>query len=165
MEWLKMIAPTIATAIGGPFGTMAYGLIAHELGITTDEAQKTIEAGKLTADQIASVQLAEVAIKAKAQELKLDFEQLATADRKSARDMQTATKSYTPAVLSAVVIGGFIAITTAKVMGYAVASDPMIQDLLTTLRDGVILILAFYFGSSSNDQHTTELLHHSTPTK
>ena len=73
MDWLKMIAPTLATAIGGPFGTMAYGVVAKVLNISAEDAQKTIEAGKLTAEQIASVQLAEIEIKARAQELGLDF--------------------------------------------------------------------------------------------
>ena len=43
MDWLKMIAPTIATAVGGPFGTMAYGLIAHELGVSPEEAKQLLK--------------------------------------------------------------------------------------------------------------------------
>ena len=80
MDWLKQIAPTLATAIGGPFGTMAYGLAASALGVSAEEAQKTIESGKLTSEQIASVQQAEIAIKARAQELGLDFAKLGVED-------------------------------------------------------------------------------------
>ena len=47
MNWLSSIAPTLATAIAGPFGTMAYGLAATALGVSPEEAQKTIESGKL----------------------------------------------------------------------------------------------------------------------
>ena len=162
MDWLKMIAPTIATAIGGPFGTMAYGLIAHELGVSADEAKTTIEAGKLTADQIASVQLAEIAIKAKAQELNLDFAKLTNDDRKSARDMQSTTKSLIPAVLAIAVTLGFFGILSGLMLGYFKTSDALML-MLGSLGTAWTGIIAFYFGSSAGSQAKDDLLHKSTP--
>lgn len=164
MDWLKMIAPTIATAIGGPFGTMAYGLIAHELGVSPDEAKSTIEAGKLSADQIASVQLAEVQIKAKAQELNLDFAQLVVADRKSAREMQAETRSYIPAVLAIAVTVGFFGILVGLMTKTFATSDALML-MLGSLGTAWTGIIAFYFGSSAGSQAKDDLLHQSTPTK
>jgi hypothetical protein len=164
MDWLKMIAPTIATAVGGPFGTMAYGLIAHELGVSPDEAKSTIEAGKLTADQIASVQLAEVQIKAKAQELNLDFAQLVVADRKSAREMQAETRSYIPAVLAISVTIGFFGILIGMMTETFKTSDALML-MLGSLGTAWTGIIAFYFGSSAGSQAKDDLLHQSTPTK
>jgi len=164
MEWLKMIAPTIATAVGGPFGTMAYGLIAHELGVSPDEAKSTIEAGKLTADQIASVQLAEVQIKAKAQELNLDFAQLVVADRKSAREMQAQTRSYIPAILAIAVTIGFFGILIGMMTETFKTSDALML-MLGSLGTAWTGIIAFYFGSSAGSQAKDDLLHQSTPTK
>ena len=163
MDWLKMIAPTIATAIAGPFGTMAYGLIAHELGVTPDEAKTTIEAGKLTADQIASVQLAEVQIKAKAQELNLDFAQLVVADRKSAREMQAQTRSYIPAVLAISVTIGFFGILIGMMTETFKTSDALML-MLGSLGTAWTGIIAFYFGSSAGSQAKDDLLHQSSPT-
>ena len=157
-----MIAPTIATAVAGPFGTMAYGLIAHELGVSPDEAKTTIENGKLTAEQIASVQLAEIAIKAKAQELNLDFAKLANDDRKSARDMQSATKSLIPAVLAIAVTLGFFGILTGLMLGYFKTSDALML-MLGSLGTAWTGIIAFYFGSSAGSQAKDELLHKSSP--
>lgn len=159
-----MIAPTIATAIGGPFGTMAYGLIAHELGVSPDEAKSTIEAGKLSADQIASVQLAEVQIKAKAQELNLDFAQLVVADRKSAREMQAETRSYIPAVLAIAVTVGFFGILVGLMTKTFATSDALML-MLGSLGTAWTGIIAFYFGSSAGSQAKDDLLHQSTPTK
>ena len=164
MDWLKMIAPTIATAVGGPFGTMAYGLIAHELGVSPDEAKSTIEAGKLTAEQIASVQLAEVQIKAKAQELNLDFAQLVVADRKSAREMQAQTRSYIPAVLAISVTIGFFGILIGMMTETFKTSDALML-MLGSLGTAWTGIIAFYFGSSAGSQAKDDLLHQSTPTK
>ena len=162
MEWLKLIAPTIATAIAGPFGTMAYGLIANAMGITADDAQKTIEAGKLTADQIASVQQAEIALKDKAQELNLDFEKLANDDRKSARDMQSATKSILPAILAIVVTLGFFGILVGMMTKTFVTSDALLL-MLGSLGTAWTGIIAYYFGSSAGSESKNALLHNSTP--
>jgi hypothetical protein len=164
MDWLKLIAPTIATAIGGPFGTMAYGLIANVMGISQEDAQKTIESGKLTAEQIASVQQAEIALKAKAQELGLDFEKLAVDDRKSARDMQSATKSIVPAFLAAGVTIGFFGILTALMIGYAQKSDELMV-MLGSLSTAWVGIISFYFGSSAGSQAKDDMIHNSTPIK
>jgi T-complex protein 1 subunit beta len=77
MDWLKSIAPTIATALGGPLAGLAVNAVSSALGIDPDKVQETIQSGKLSADQIASIQQAELGLKARAQELGLDFAKLA----------------------------------------------------------------------------------------
>jgi len=164
MDWLKAIAPTLATAIGGPFGTMAYGLAATALGVSPEEAQKTIESGKLTSEQIASVQQAEIAIKARAQELGLDFAKLENEDRKSARDMQISTKSWIPAVLAIAVTIGFFGILVGMMTETFKTSDALML-MLGSLGTAWTGIIGFYFGSSASSQNKDNLLHQSTPTK
>lgn len=164
MDWLKAIAPTLATAIAGPFGTMAYGLAATALGVSPEEAQKTIESGKLTSEQIASVQQAEIAIKARAQELGLDFAKLENEDRKSARDMQISTKSWIPAVLAIAVTIGFFGILIGMMTDTFKTSDALML-MLGSLGTAWTGIIGFYFGSSASSQNKDNLLHQSTPTK
>ena len=164
MSWLAQIAPTIATALGGPLAGLAVEAVSKAIGVAPEDTQALLDNGKLTADQIGQIKLAEIALKTQAQNLGLDFEKLAVADRSSAREMQISTKSYTPSVLAAVIIGGFAVITVVKIMGVPFAPDSTIQDLVTTLRDGVILVLSFYFGSSSGSKEKNDLLHKSTPT-
>ena len=162
MDWLKMIAPTLATAIGGPFGTMAYGVVAKVMGISPDDAQKTIETGKLTAEQIASVQLAEIEIKARAQELGLDFAKVAADDRKSAREMQSTTRSFMPPVLGLIVTLGFFGILGGLMTGVVHTSDALML-MLGSLGTAWTGIVAFYFGSSAGSQAKDDLLHKSSP--
>ena len=164
MDWLTQIAPTIATALGGPLAGMAVSAVSKAIGCTPEEVQNVISNNKLDATQVAALQQAELELKKQAQEMNLDFAKLIAEDKKSARDMQIATKSLLPSILAVLIIGGFGTVTALKVMGYAVAADPTVQDLLTTLRDGVILVLSFYFGSSSGSQAKDQLLHQSTPT-
>ena len=164
MDWLKAIAPTLATAIGGPFGTMAYGLAATALGVSPEDAQKTIESGKLTSEQIASVQQAEIAIKARAQELGLDFAKLGNDDRKSARDMQSTTRSVVPPVLALLVTLGFFGILIGLMTKTFATSDALML-MLGSLGTAWTGIVSFYFGSSASSQNKDQLLHQSSPTQ
>ena len=162
MDWLKTIAPTIATALGGPFGGLAYEAVSKVLGISQDDAKKMLDDGKLTADQIASVQQAEIALKAKAQELGLDFEQLAVQDRKSARDMQTNTHSFIPPALAIMVTLGFFGILVGLMMETFKTSDALLL-MLGSLGTAWTAIMSFYFGSSASSQAKDAMLHKSSP--
>ena len=162
MNWLSSIAPTLATAIAGPFGTMAYGLAATALGVSPEEAQKTIESGKLTSEQISCVQQAEIAIKARAQELGLDFAKLAVDDRKSARDMQSKTNSFIPGIMAIVVTLGFFGILIGLLTEHFKTSEALML-MLGSLGTAWTGIIAFYFGSSAGSQAKDDLLHKSSP--
>lgn len=157
MDWLKTIAPTIATALGGPLAGMAIEAISSAIGIDPKDVKQTIAEGKLSADQIASIKTAEIELKARAQELGLDFAKLAVEDRKSARDMQVATRSLVPPLLAILVIAawGFV-----QYFLMTNVIDPSMRELvarvLGTLDGAVIMILSFYFGSSSGSQAKDE---------
>ena len=127
-----------------------------------DSAKTMLESNKLTADQIAAVQQAEIALKAKAQELNLDFEQLAVQDRSSARSMQVATQSFIPPVLAIGVTGGFFGILYGLMYGQ-IQHAPQIDIMLGSLGTAWTGVIAFYFGSSAGSQKKDELLHQSTP--
>lgn len=158
MDWLKQIAPTIATAMGGPFGTLAYGMVAKVMNISPEDAQKTIETGKLSADQIAQVKIAEIELQKQAQELGLNFEKLSVEDRKSARDMQAATRSIVPPALAAIVTVGFFGILGMMLFGKVDSGNPAILMMLGSLGTAWTGIIAYYFGSSAGSQAKTDLL-------
>jgi hypothetical protein len=162
MEWLTQIAPSIATALGGPLAGLAVTAISKALGIDEKDVQKTIEAGKLSAEQMVSLKQAEIELQAKAQELGLNFEKLATDDRKSARDMQMTTKSLVPAILAFVVTIGFFGILIGLMTDNVTKSDALLL-MLGSLGTAWTAIISFYYGSSANSEKQTEMLHRSTP--
>ena len=164
MSWIESIAPTIASCLGGPLAGMAVEVVSKSLGIDPNAVQDTINSGKLTADQIASIQSAEIALKATAQEMNLDFEQLAVQDRKSARDMQTTTKSFIPPLLALIITLGFFGILIGMMTGKVTSSDALML-LLGSLGTAWTGVISFYFGSSASSQNKDALLHQSTPTK
>ena len=164
MSWIEQVAPTIATALGGPLAGLAVQAISKAIGVDADETKRLIDDGKLTADQIAQVKMAELDLQKQAKSLGLDFEKLATEDRKSARDMQSSTKSWVPPVLAITITLGFFGILLALMYGQVQKTDEVMIMLgsLGTAWSGVI---GFYFGSSASSQNKDDLLHRSTPVK
>ena len=164
MDWLKTIAPTIATALGGPLAGLAVDAISKAIGIDPKDVQATIDSGKLSAEQIMSIKQAEIAMAARAQEMGLDFAKLGNEDRKSAREMQAETRSYIPAVLAIAVTLGFFGILVGMMTETFKTSDALML-MLGSLGTAWTGIIAFYFGSSAGSQAKDDLLHQSTPTK
>jgi hypothetical protein len=164
MEWLKTIAPTIATALGGPLAGMAVSAVAKAIGVSPDEVQDVISSGKLTAEQVASIQIAELELKKQAQSMNLDFAKLIAEDKQSARDMQIATKSWIPALLAVFVTIGFFGILLGLMTEHFKTSDALML-MLGSLATAWTGVMAFYFGSSASSQAKTELLAKSEPAK
>ena len=164
MDWLKQIAPTIATCLGGPLAGLAVTAISKALGVDEDKVQDTIDQGKLSADQIASLKQAEIELQKSAQELGLNFEQLAVQDRASARDLQKETKSIVPPTLSVLVTIGFFGILVGLMSGKIITSDALML-MLGSLGTAWTGIIAFYFGSSASSQDKDKMIHNSTPIK
>jgi hypothetical protein len=162
MDWLTQLAPTIATALGGPLAGMAVSAVSKAIGCTPEEVQNVISSGKLDATQVAAIQQAELELKKQAQAMNLDFEKLANDDRKSARDMQTITRSFIPPLLAVGVTLGFFGILFGLMYGQ-IQHAPQIDIMLGSLGTAWTGIIAFYFGSSASSQNKDHLLHQSTP--
>ena len=164
MQWLEQIAPTIATALGGPLAGMAVSAVAKAIGCEPDEVQNVISSGKLDATQVAAIQMAELELKKQAQSMNLDFAKLTAEDKKSARDMQIATKSWIPPVMAIGVTCGFFGILAGLMYGQ-IQHAPQIDIMLGSLGTAWTGLIGFYFGSSASSQAKTELLHQSEPVK
>ena len=164
MDWLAKLVPTIATCLGGPLAGLAVTAVSKALGIDEDKVQNVIDSGKLNADQIASLKQAEIELQRQAQELGLNFEQLAVQDRASARDLQKETKSLIPPILSILVTIGFFGILAGLMSGKIMTSDALML-MLGSLGTAWTGIIAFYFGSSASSQAKDQMIHNSTPIK
>ena len=158
MEWLKQIAPTIATALGGPLAGMAISAVSKAIGVDEDKVGDLIKDNKLTADQIAQVKLAELELQKQANELGLNFAKLEVDDRKSAREMQATTRSIVPPALAAIVTVGFFGILVMMLLGKVDSNNPAILMMLGSLGTAWTGIIAYYFGSSAGSQAKTDLL-------
>jgi len=165
MGWLNQIAPTIATCLGGPLAGLAVTALSKLFGVAPDQVQSMINDNKLSADQIAAVQQEEIKFKEQTQALGLNFEQLAVEDRKSARDMQTATGSLIPPMLSILVTLGFFSILVYLMVRPADTANTPLMIMLGSLGTAWTGIIAFYFGSSAGSRAKDQMLFDSTPAK
>jgi hypothetical protein len=163
MNWLEQVAPTIATALGGPLAGLAVEAVSKALGVSGDEAKNILDEGKMSADQIAQVKVAEIELQKQAQSLGLNFEQLSVQDRSSARDMQVATKSFLVPTLAIIIVVSFIGVVVGTMMGLSHIESAMAGTLVGYLSAKAEQVVAFYFGSSAGSQRKDELLHQSTP--
>ena len=158
MDWLKQIAPTIASAMGGPLVGMAVAAISKATGVDPTEVSDLISNNKLSAEQIAQVKIAEIELQKQAQELGLNFEKLSVEDRKSAREMQATTRSIVPPALAAIITIGFFSILIMMMIGKVDGNNPTILMMLGSLSTAWTGIIAYYFGSSAGSQAKTDLL-------
>jgi hypothetical protein len=159
MEWLKQIAPTIATAMGGPLAGMAVSAISKAIGVEPDQVQDIISNNKLTAEQIAQVKIAEIELQKQEQELGLNFEKLAVENTKDARDMQKQTRSIVPALLTGItVLGFFTLLIGAAANVFTLAGSDVLMLLLGVLARETASVYNFWLGSSSGSQTKTDLL-------
>lgn len=167
MDWKSIIAtvaPWIGTALGGPLGGLAVSAVADALGLSekTTDAIKTAISGA-TPEQMLALKQADHEFALKMQELGFkqvsDLEKIAADDRKSARDMQTTTRSAIPAVLSIFVTLGYFIILIGMMTGQLRVSDSQaLLIMLGSLGTAWGMVMAFWFGTTNNSERKTDLI-------
>jgi len=163
---LGSVAPTLATALGGPLAGMATKALSMALLGNEDGLEDDIRASLLTAspEQPASVKKIDADFKVQMKSLDIDLEALAVDDRKSARDMQKEVKDWIPRALAiSVTLGYFGIIAYVLVSGLPLNGSEVLLMLLGTLSAGWTGVMAFYFGSSSGSQKKDAMIYNSTP--
>ena len=151
-EWIGKILPTIGTLLGGPLGGAAVEAAANALGLsdkTKGAVEKALASGNLTSEQMAALQSADAELKIKMQELGIKAEEIAAADRDSARRMQISTRSIVPHVIAVLFVGFYLAIVSMLLTGYMkLWENSTLTMLLGGITSGVSIILGFYYGAS-----------------
>lgn len=171
MDWKALIgnlAPTVSTALGGPLAGLAVVELGKVLGIDAPTVKKVTEAlttVPLTGEQIVQVKQAELALQIRMRELEITEEQLYESDRDSARNREVKVQDGTNRNLAYVVVGAFIAMVAATLLGYAKVESVLAGTLVGYLSAKCEQVLAYYFGSSKSSDRKTELLSQSTPPK
>jgi len=154
---LSQVAPTIATALGGPLAGMAVAFIGNKVlgkpAATVDDIANLVT----STDPQALVQLkqAELDFQAHLQDVGVQLDQLDVSDRESARNLAIARGFWPQIALSVVFLGGYFMLMWVIVVG-SVNIPPAYHDLAVTLigvlTAGVPMILNFWFGSTHGSQ-------------
>ena len=171
-NFLKDIAPTLATAvggsIGGPIGAAALRHLSLNLLGNETASQKEIENFLLTSnpDQLARIKEIDNDFKHKMESLGVDIRKIDAEDRKDARLLARASGVGPHIALTLIFIGGFFGLLFIIFAG-VVTLDPSVRDsaniLLGIIAAGVPTILKFWFGGSQHDEKNLDRIHNSIP--
>lgn len=155
MNWktlLGTVAPTIATALGGPLAGLAVKALSASLLGKPDSTEAEIAdaiAGAGPAELLKLKELnATFALEMK--KLDIDLEKISADDRDSARKREIAVKDKTPAVIALASFVGFFGVLAMLIFKDipAGAKDALLI-MLGTLGGIVTSITAYYYGSSA----------------
>lgn len=158
---LGQIAPTIATAIGGPVAGMAVKALAGALGLTPDASADDIQTAMMSAtpEQLAAIKKVDADFKVQMKELDIDLERIAAGDRDSARSMQMRTSDWIPRAMAIMVTFGFFGILTwLLTKGVPPTGSETLIYMLGALGTAWTGIVQFYFGSSAGSKAKTDAL-------
>jgi hypothetical protein len=158
---LGQLAPSIATALGGPLAgvavkTLSSALFGHEDGT---EEQISVAMASATPDQLAAIKKIDADFKVQMKSLDIDLERISAGDRDSARQMQVATKDWTPKALAFFITFGFFgALVWILVFGIPTTGTEVLLMMLGSLSTSWTGVVQFYYGSSAGSKQKTDAL-------
>jgi len=161
LNLVKTVAPSLATAVGGPLAGMATRAISDALLGKPDGTEDELidAAAKATPDQLLALKKAEQEFAVRMRELEIDLQRIDAADRSSAREREVKTGDWTPKALAGAVTLGFFG-----VLGYMIAYGLPTQGgeallvMLGTLGTAWGGIVSYYFGSSAGSKEKSEAM-------
>jgi hypothetical protein len=157
---LATVAPTLATALGGPLAGTAAKAIAEAIGLSTLD-EKGAEQAVLMADPatLARLKEAEMQFQTDLAALDIDLERIHAGDRDSARRREVDAKDRAPAAMSFVILLGFFAAFSAMMfVPFPDASKEALFILLGVLGGMASSITNYYFGSSTGSDLKTKIM-------
>jgi hypothetical protein len=162
LNLVRTVAPSIASAVGGPLAGMATRAISEALLGKPDgsEQELTEAAARATPEQLLALKQAEQDFAVKMRELDIDLERIANEDRSSARNREVATRDWTPRVLAGLVTGGYFGVLFYMLrngLPQHGGSEAMLV-MLGTLGTAWGGIMAYYFGSSAGSKAKDEAM-------
>jgi hypothetical protein len=150
LQVLRTVAPTIALAVGGPFGPLAATALSAVLGTAPGDS-KAAEAALLSAtpDQLLALKKAEEDFQVQMRTLGIAEEKLTFDDIANARARETAVKDSTPRILAYSVTVGFFGILGFLLWNGKPPGGDVIMVMLGALGTAWTGIVSYYFGSSA----------------
>jgi hypothetical protein len=153
------VAPTIATALGGPVAGVAVKALASALlgdESATEDAVAQAVAAATPADLMAMKE-ADHRFKLDMQKAGIELEKIAANDRADARNLAGKMGGVAHVSIGLTVLIGWVAANAAILSGVVTFGDGGIPDMvvgrvLGTIDSAVLLVLSFFFGSMHKEK-------------
>lgn len=152
------VAPTIATALGGPFGGLAASVLKEVTGLDEAGVEKAIAEGN--PEIFLQLKTAEQAFELELERIGVRKEELGYADTADARARQLASKDWTPAVLTGVALTFFFALSASVLYNLEIVqeNESFVMFLFAASMNWVTMGMGFFLGSSKGSQRKTDIL-------
>lgn len=152
---LGTVAPTLATAFGGPLAGLATKAVVEALGLPESSGEEQVVAAikNATPEQLLLLKNADYAFKVKMKELDVNLEEILFKDRDSARNLLMQTRAKTPAALSWLVVVCTMGLEGALLLGYYPTGIPeiVLGRILGTLDTSLGIVLTFWLGAAHRE--------------
>jgi hypothetical protein len=167
MDWkdtVKQLAPTVASALGGPLAGVAVEALGSIFGVsqpTQDKIADVIANSQITPDHIAEIKKLEMQYKNDEQERGFRYAELAFKDRDSARTANVSGGIQGRLFVLSIVLLVLTLGTEVWVLfnGYPSTIPDIIVGRVLGLMDAVaMMVLAYYYGTSSGSAQKTEIM-------
>jgi hypothetical protein len=155
---IMKIAPTIAAAVGGPFGGLAATVLKEVTGLDQADIEKAIAEGDPAI--FLKLKAAEQAFELELERIGVRKEELGYADIADARARQMAMKDHTPAILTGVALTFFFALSGSVLYNLDIvqANQAFVMFLFGAASGWVTQGMSYFLGSSKGSQRKTDLL-------
>lgn len=164
IDWkaiVTSVAPTLATAVGGPLAGSAISAIGEALLGKKDATETEVATAIATGQTDVLVRLRQVdaEFKTKMEALGIDLERINATDRASARDRETKLQDWTPRIIATLVTLGFFGTLAWMVsVGLPATGADAILVMLGSLGTAWTQIVAYYYGSSAGSAEKNQLI-------
>lgn len=158
LDWKAIVgtvAPTIATALGGPLAGVATKTLASKLLGRPEATEEEVQSAVIGADPQTLLKLKEVEVEFKKYmtDAGIRLEQIAADDRSNARAREAQVRDHTPAYLAyAITVGFFGTLGFMLVNGKPATGGDALLVMLGSLGTAWAGVIAYYFGSSAGSR-------------
>lgn len=154
---LTTVAPTIATALGGPVAGLAISELEKFFGVQGAQALNTSLAAA-TPDQLAQLNKIDNDFKVQMAQIGFQDDKLVYDDVASARQRQEAVKDWVPSAMAVVVTLGFFGILFWMMIKGVPKESDVLMVMLGSLGTAWTAIVGYYFGSSIGARRNADAL-------
>lgn len=165
-DGVAAVAPSIASAFGGPLAGMGVTWLEKALGVAPGQSaadpkgfQATLQSALANPDQVLALKKADNEFKQFCLDNDLQYEKVAAADRDSARNRQIQVKDHMPNIALILTTFGFFGMMVLMMI-YDVPpqNKDMVNIMLGSLGTGWMACLTYFVGSTRTSARKDETI-------
>ena len=164
LDWKKLVgavAPTLATALGGPLAGAAIKELSGKLLGKPEATEAEVEAyvNNMTAADYVKLKEIDLEFAKQLSSAKIEIEKIDAGDRANARAREISLKDWVPSTLAVTVVGAFVGLLIMLLTSQIPDTNRDAFNLLLGMLGGsVTSVFGYYFGSSRSSREKDQII-------